>query len=55
MDGEMFESYCSWAEECLIWGRGSGNWCRAYSKEEWESPSMFKPSKEYDEITEIPF
>lgn len=42
MDEEMFEAYSQWAEECLVWGRGSGNWCRAYTKEEWEKPSMFK-------------
>ena len=42
MDEELFEAYCDWAEECLVWGRGSGNWCRAYSKEEWENPPMYK-------------
>lgn len=42
MDGEIYESYCEWAEETLIWGRGAGSWCRAYSKKEWESSQMFK-------------
>lgn len=42
MDEEMFEAYSQWANDNFIWGKGLGNWCRAYAKEEWKKPPMFK-------------
>lgn len=51
MDEEIFSTYAEWANDDLVWGRGQYNWCRAYSKEEWEKPALFT----YDEGVEIPF
>ena len=51
---EDYISYCEWADDELIRGRGENNWCRAYSKEEWSKEPMFD---DYDELlkVEIPF
>jgi hypothetical protein len=53
MDEDTFEAYSQWAEDELIWGKGMFNWCRAYSKEEWEKPATYLLPP--DDDTEIPF
>lgn len=49
----MQEAYNQWANDELIWGRGQYNWCRAYSKEEWENTPVFK--YDFDDDIKIPF
>lgn len=54
MDENDFEIYSEWAEQELVWGKGMYNWCRSYSKEEWEKQKLLC---NYDELLkiEIPF
>lgn len=52
-DEEYHEAYNQWANEELIWGRGQFNWCRAYSKDQWEKQKSFKDDFNYD--VKIPF
>ena len=44
----QFEAYSEWAETDLLWGKGMFNWCRSYTKEEWEQPAFLK----FDELDE---
>lgn len=41
-DEMQIDAFTEWAETELIWGKGMLNWCRAYSKEEWEQPAVLK-------------
>lgn len=53
MEEEIFQTYSEWAQDELVWGKGMYNWCRAYSREEYDSYSMC----DYDELlkVEIPY
>lgn len=53
MEEEFSEIYNEWANDELIWSKGQFNWCRAYSKEEWENRKCIKDDCNYD--IEIPF
>lgn len=45
-DESFMECYNEWANDELIWSRGQFNWCRAYSKDEWErKPSQYVKSE----------
>lgn len=54
MDEFEFETYSEWAEDELVWGKGMYNWCKAYSREEYDN---HHPICDYDELlkVEIPF
>lgn len=54
MDENEFANYAEWAEQELLWGKGMFNWCRAYTKEEWQN---HKQLCDYDKLikTEIPY
>lgn len=49
-DEAQFEAYSEWADKELIWGKGMFNWCRAYTKKEWEKPAFIKFNELDEEV-----